>query len=73
MVRMGAVNSDPDGYFTASDIEALRMENELLALENGFLKARVRTLEQELERAAKAAAERAAQQAEGDAAPPPKG
>ena len=38
-----------DDYDTAGDLDALRMENELLALENTFLKGRMRALEQSLD------------------------
>jgi septal ring factor EnvC (AmiA/AmiB activator) len=37
-----------DDYFVPTDIGAMRMENELLSLENTFLKGRVASLEQEL-------------------------
>jgi hypothetical protein len=38
-------------YFTAGEHEALRMESELLALENNFLKSRIRALDEELRQA----------------------
>ncbi len=34
-----------EDYFVVTDLEALRQENDLLALENTFLKGRVRALE----------------------------
>ena len=37
-------------YHVPDDIDALRRENELLALENDYLKTRIAGLEQELER-----------------------
>ena len=37
-----------DDYFVPEELGALRMENELLALENNFLKGRVLSLEQDL-------------------------
>lgn len=37
-----------DDYFLPTDLAALRMESELLTLENTYLKGRVSTLEQEL-------------------------
>jgi regulator of replication initiation timing len=40
-----------EDYFTPTDLNALRMENELLTLENTFLKGRIRTLEQNLRQA----------------------
>jgi hypothetical protein len=40
-----------DDYFTPTDLDALRMESELLALENTFLKGRIRELEQDLRKA----------------------
>jgi FtsZ-binding cell division protein ZapB len=35
-------------YFIATDLEALRMESELLGLENAYLKGRITSLEEEL-------------------------
>ena len=37
-----------EDYFVPDDLGALRMENELLALENNFLKGKVLSLEQDL-------------------------
>jgi predicted nucleic acid-binding Zn-ribbon protein len=46
-----------EDYFVPTDLDAMRMENELLTLENTFLKGRVLSLEQDL----RAAREREAQ------------
>jgi hypothetical protein len=43
-----------EDYFVPEDLDALRRENELLALENTYLKGRIAGLELELERARKA-------------------
>lgn len=40
-----------DDYFVPGDLDALRRENELLSLENTYLKGRIAGLELELERA----------------------
>lgn len=37
-----------EDFFTPTDLDALRMESELLTLENRFLKGRILVLEQEL-------------------------
>ena len=37
-----------DDYFIATDLGALRMESELLGLENTYLKGRITSLEEEL-------------------------
>jgi hypothetical protein len=37
-----------EDYFVPEELGALRMENELLALENNFLKGKVLSLEQDL-------------------------
>jgi hypothetical protein len=42
-----------EDYFVPSDLDALRRENELLSLENTYLKGRIAGLELELERARK--------------------
>jgi hypothetical protein len=52
-----------EDYFTPTEIDALRMESELLALENTFLKGRIRSLEQSL-KLAKDAEARVRQQLE---------
>ncbi len=38
-----------DDYFTPTDLDALRMESELLTLENTYLKQQVARLERELQ------------------------
>lgn len=40
-----------EDYFIPTDLDALRMENELLTLENTFLKGRQTALDQELKAA----------------------
>lgn len=40
-----------DDYFVATDLNALRMENELLTLENTYLKGRIAALELDLKTA----------------------
>jgi hypothetical protein len=57
----------PDDYFVPSDLDALRRENELLSLENTYLKGRIAGLELELERAGKSTPPAPAAPREGDA------
>ena len=45
-----------DDYFIAPDADALRMESELVGLENSFLKGRIANLEEELRKAREAEA-----------------
>lgn len=53
-----------DDYFTPTDLDALRLQAELLAMENSFLKGRVRLLTQELDEAREAAKPTASQSPE---------
>lgn len=40
-----------DDYFVPGELDALRMENELIGLENTYLKGRIATFEEDLKKA----------------------